>query len=111
MADDDEVLDLLRKIHGLLELLAEDKVAQRDAKQRTALREIVGSSQAKKDATFLMDGSRTQADIRREISINQGYLSTMVGSLQKANLLLGDPKKPRIAISIPSSFFDNADRN
>jgi hypothetical protein len=39
-----EILETLRKIYGLLELLAEDKIAQRDAKQRAALREIVGTS-------------------------------------------------------------------
>ena len=42
-----ELLETVRKIYGLLELLAEEKIAQRDAKQRLALSEIVGASPAK----------------------------------------------------------------
>jgi hypothetical protein len=103
---------MVRKIHGLLELLAEDKIAQRDAKQRATLLEIVGSSVPKQKSVLLMDGTRTQAEIRRETSVNQGHLSTMVGKLSKFNLLAGDPKKPRLAISIPSKFFeDEAEAN
>jgi hypothetical protein len=36
----DELTELARKIYGLLELLAEEKIAQRDAKQRAILRQI-----------------------------------------------------------------------
>lgn len=107
---DSESLDLLRKIHGLLELLAEDKIAERDAKQRLALRQLAGASLPKKKSILLMDGTRTQAEIRSVTSINQGHLSTLVGALSKANLLTGDPKKPNLAISVPSNFFeDHAD--
>ena len=107
MGDDStELLETVRKIYGLLELLAEDKIAQRDGKQRRALLEIVGTSATKQKSVFLMDGTRTQAEIRRTTSVNQGDLSTMVGKLQKANLLTGDTKNPNISISIPSSFFE-----
>ncbi len=102
-----ELLDIVRKIHGLLELLAEDKIAQRDAKQRAALREIVGSSVPKQRSIFLMDGTRTQAEIQRLTTVNQGHLSTMVGRLNKAKLLVEDQKNPILAISIPSNFFDS----
>ena len=69
MSDDSELLETVRKICGLLELLAEDKIAQRDAKQRTALLEIVGASATKQKSVFLMDGSpnaggNTQGDLR-----------------------------------------------
>jgi hypothetical protein len=104
--DATELLDTVRKIHSLLELLAEEKIAQRDAKQRAALREIVGASLAKQRSVFLMDGSRTQAEIHRATSVNQGHLSTMVSKLHKAKLLAGDPKKPKLAISIPPTFFE-----
>lgn len=104
---DAEILCTLNKIHGLLELLAEDKIAQRDAKQRTALLEIVGTSATKQKSIFLMDGTRTQAEIRAETSVNQGHLSTMVGRLHQAKLLAGDTKKPKLTISIPSSFFES----
>ena len=107
-----QTLELLRKIHGLLELLAEDKIAQRDAKQRALLLEIAGTSIAKQKSILLMDGSRTQAEIHRATSFNQGHLSTLVKTLQKSNLLAGDPKKPTLAIAIPPSFFEtNADSN
>lgn len=107
-----ETLELLRKIHGLLELLAEDKIAQRDAKQRATLLEIAGASIPKQKSILLMDGSITQVEIHRETSFNQGSLSTLVKTLQNAGLLAGDPKKPTLAIKIPSNFFEtnaNAD--
>jgi hypothetical protein len=89
-----------------LELLAEDKIAERDAKQRNALREIVGASVSKQKSVFLMDGTRTQAEIQRAASVNQGNLSIMVGKLHKAKLLADDTKKPKLAISIPPNFFE-----
>ena len=101
-----ELLETVRKIYGLLELLAEDKIAQRDAKQRAALVGIVGQSATKQKSIFLMDGTRTQAEIRKATSVNQGHLSTMVGRLQKSSLLVGDVKKPKLAISIPQDFFE-----
>jgi len=108
MSDDSiELLETVRKIYGLLELLAEDKIAQRDAKQRAALLEIVGKSAPKQKSVFLMDGSRMQAEIRKSTSVNQGHLSTMVGKLHKAKLLDGDTKKPKLAISIPQNFFES----
>jgi hypothetical protein len=104
--DSTELLETVRKIHGLLELLAEDKIAQRDAKQRATLREIVGASTAKRKSIFLMDGTHTQKQIRTKVSINQGNFSTMVGQMHKAKLLVGDTKMPKLAISIPSNFFE-----
>lgn len=102
-----EVLETLRKIYGLLELLAEDKIAQRDVKQRATLLDVAGKSAPKQKSILLMDGTRSQTDIHSETSMNKGHLSTLVGQLQKANLLDGDTKKPKLAISIPSNFFEN----
>lgn len=102
-----ELLQTVRKIHDLLELLAEDKIAQRDAKQRAELREIVGSGVIKQNSVLLMDGTRSQSEIVRETSGNQGNLSTLVGRLHKAKLLADDTKKPKLVISIPSSFFES----
>ena len=108
MSDDSaELLEIARKMYGLLELLAEDKIAQRDAKQRTALLEIVGTSATMQKSVFLMDGTRTQKQIRTETGAHQGNLSTMVGKLYKAKLLVGDTKTPNLAISIPSNFFES----
>lgn len=102
-----ELLETVRKIHGLLELLAEDKIAQRDAKQRTALLEIVGTSAKKQKSVFLMDGTRTQKEIHTETLVNRGHLSTMVGELYDAKLITGDKKTPKLAISIPLNFFES----
>ncbi len=102
----DEVLETLRKIFGLLELIAEDKIAQRDAKPRSALLEIVGKSETKQKSVFLMDGTRTQAELHRQTSVHKGDLSTLVGKLHKAKLLADDTKKPQLTISIPQNFFE-----
>ena len=107
MGEESELLAIARKICGLLELLAEDKIAERDAKQRLALRQIVGASPTKQKSIFLMDGTRAQAEIVRATKVNHGHLSTMVGKLHKAKLLIGDTKRPALAISIPQSFFDD----
>lgn len=106
----DDSIELLRKIHGLLELLAEEKIAQRDAKQRASLREIVGASSKMQESILLMDGVQTQAQIRAKTGAHQGNLSTLVGKLHKARLLAGDTKTPKLVISIPSSFFEDHGR-
>ena len=100
------LLSEIRQMRKLLELLAEPVIAQRDAKLRGALRDIVGSSAKKQQAVMLMDGSRTQAQIVAQTSVNQGHLSTMVGQFESAGLLLDGKKQPKLAISIPSHFFD-----
>ena len=102
----EELTELVRKIHGLLELLAEEKVAQRDAKQRESLRQLVGTSPTKQKSIFLMDGSHTQAQIWKTTGVNRGHLSTMVGKMHKAKLLAGDTKLPKLVISIPTHFFE-----
>jgi DNA-binding MarR family transcriptional regulator len=102
----DELTELVRKIYGLLELLAEEKIAQRDAKQRATLRQIIGTSPTKQQSVFLMDGAHTQKQIRTETSVNQGNLSTIVSKMHKANLLAGDTATPKLAISIPPNFFE-----
>jgi hypothetical protein len=103
----DELTELVRKIHGLLELLAEDKIAERDAKQRATLRRIVGTSEKKQKSVLLMNGTLTQKEIRGKTGVNQGHLSTMVGTLQKAKLLEGHTITPKLVISIPANFFEN----
>jgi hypothetical protein len=102
-----EMLKEIKRISSFVELLAEEKIAQRDAKQRTALLEIVGTSAAMQKSVLLMNGSRTQKQIRTETGAHQGNLSTMVGKLHKAKLLLGDTRTPHLAISIPPNFFES----
>ena len=102
----DNILAELRQMRTLLELMAEPAIAQRDAKLRDALREIVGSGVKKQQAVMLMDGSRTQAQIVAQTSVHQGNLSTMVGELETAGLLSDGRKQPRLIITVPSNFFD-----
>jgi hypothetical protein len=102
-----EILSAVREIRDLIRLLAEPAIAARDEKLRGALRQIVGNSLPKAKAVLLMDGNRTQSTIDSETAINQGHLSTLVKQLNNGKLLLGDGKKPKLAISIPASFFES----
>jgi hypothetical protein len=101
------LLEEVRQMRKLLELLAEPAIAQRDAKLRDELRRLVGSSRTKQQAVLLMDGSRTQAQIIAQTSVNQGHLSTMVGKLEVAGLLVGGKKQPKLSIAIPVTLFDD----
>jgi hypothetical protein len=104
--NDEQLVEEVRQIRKLLELLAEPAIAQRDARLRGELRKIVGSSSKKQQSAFLMDGSMTQKQIVAKTAVNQGDLSVMVGKLESVGLLLDGKKLPRLAISIPSTFFD-----
>jgi hypothetical protein len=100
------MLEELRKIRKLLEVMAEPDIAQRDAKLRDSLRQIVGSSAKKQQSVMLMDGSRTQAQIVIQTSVDQSDLSKMLGRLEGGGLLVDGRKQPKLSISIPSNFFD-----
>lgn len=102
-----ELLSVVRDIRALLELLAEPAIAQRDAKFRLELRRLVGGSEPKRQSVLLMDGTRRQKAILAETSIRAGHLSALVSQLSQAKLLTGDPKLPKLAISVPRSFFDS----
>lgn len=102
----EHLISEVRRIRDLLELLAEPAVAQRDAKLRDELRRIVGASKRKQDSVLRMDGSQNQAGIASETKIHKGELSVMVGKLEQAGLLADGKKLPRLAISIPTDFFD-----
>jgi hypothetical protein len=106
MTDDASILNELRQMRKLLEVMAEPAIAQRDAKLRDALREVVGSSAKKQQAVMRMDGSRNQAQIVAQTSVDQGDLSKMLGKLEGGGLLADGRKQPKLSISIPSNFFD-----
>lgn len=103
---DQALLEEVREIRQLLELLAEPAIAQRDIKLRDELRTIVGSSAKKQQSVFLMDGSRTQKQIIAQTLLDQGDLSKMVGKLESGGLLTEVKKHPKLSISIPPNFFD-----
>lgn len=100
-----ELLAAIREIRDCVRLLAEPAIAQRDEKLRNELKRIVGKSVPKSKAVFAMDGTRSQRAIHQQTGINEGNLSTLVKQLGAAKLLSGDSKQPKLAISIPSDFF------
>ena len=106
MNEQSELLSAICEIRDLVRLMAEPAIAERDRKLRAELKRIVGKSATNSKSVLLMDGSRTQTDIHCETNINQGNLSTLVKKLAENKLLAGDGKKPKLAISIPSDFFE-----
>jgi hypothetical protein len=109
MSETTELLSAVHEIRDLVRLMAEPQIAARDQKLRDELVRIVGKSEPKAKAVFLMDGSHTQAVIHAQTKFNQGHLSTLVKQLGASKLLTGpDPKQPKLAISIPADFFEKA---
>lgn len=104
--NDEETLKALWEIRDLLRLIAEPQIAARDQKRRDKLLAVVGRSVPKAKSVSLMNGTFSQADIRKQAGMNQGHLSTMVKELAQNGLLTGDIKQPNLAISIPPNFFD-----
>jgi hypothetical protein len=101
-----EILSTLREIRDLIQLMAEPAIAARDNTFRDELRKLVGNSKPKAKAALLMNGSRAQADIHRESGMQRGNLSTLVKQMAERKLLSGDVKKPKLAITIPTNFFE-----
>ena len=105
-----QILQALNEMRELLRIIAEPAIAERDKKLRAELRAIAGSATNRKTkAVLLMDGSRNQKKIVDKCGINQGDLSVLVKKLNAANLLEGDGKQPRLAISIPKDFFEKTE--
>jgi hypothetical protein len=103
---DKEILTAICEIRELVRLIAEPQIAARDKKLRDELIRIVGSGAAKRNAVLAMDGTRTQSAIAKETGIQQSNLSPLVKQLNQSKLLTGDPKTPKLAITIQSNFFD-----
>lgn len=101
-----ELLHAVQEIRKLLELLAEPAIAQRDAKLRSKLRELVGSSETKRKSVLKMDGTRTQTEIHAETGAHKGNLSTLVKALVVAKLVVINKNCPKLEIAIPSNFFE-----
>src|ERR1041384_3194894 len=74
-----EILEAVNEMRGLLRLMADPAIAERDKKLRATLREIAGSATGKKaKAVLLMDGTRNQKKIVDECGITTGNMSTLV---------------------------------
>jgi CRP-like cAMP-binding protein len=108
MMDDNsaKLLDAITEIRDLLRLIAEPQIAARDTKLRDELRRIVGRSMPKQKSIFLMDGTRTQADIAKQSGIGSGHMSELVKELRRVELVSCEVKTPALTISIPTNFFD-----
>ena len=106
--DTQAVSEAILEMRELLRLLAEPAIAERDKKRREEIRKIVGSSSPKAKSIHLMDGTRNQLAIHKETGVNQGHLSTLVKKLFEAGLLVGDAKQPKLALVLPSNFFEKA---
>lgn len=104
-------IELLTEIRDLLEVVAEPALAKRDAKLRSALRDIVGSSDRRASAVLLMDGSRTQAAIAKEAGLDQGNISRLAKALADAKLIAVEGKQPKLLLKISARFFEETSTN
>jgi DNA-binding transcriptional ArsR family regulator len=104
MSDDTEIF---REIRDLLRLIAEPALAKRDERLRASLQELVGKSKQKAEVVVLMDGTRSQGDIRKVAGIDQGNLSRLVKALREAELIGPDEKRPKLVFPAPSNLIDN----
>src|SRR5229473_1145021 len=95
-------------MRDLLRVVAEPALAKRDETLRASLFEIVGRSKPRAKAVLLMDGSRSQAAIRKESGIDQGELSRLTKALRAKALVAADEKQPKLVVSIPPNFFENS---
>src|SRR5438128_4098246 len=105
----DEQTELLREMRDLLRVIAEPALAERDKKLRALLLEVVGKSKQKSEVVLLMNGSRSQADLRKESGMDGGNLSRLVMALRAKQLIKADEKHPELVLSIPPNFFENSE--
>lgn len=101
-------LEVVCEIRDLIRLIAEPQIAARDQKYREELIRLVGKSDQKAKAVFLMDGNHTQFQIHAATKVHRGNLSTLIKELMKVGLVTGDSKQPKLTILIPSDFFEKA---
>ena len=104
-----EQTELLREMRDLLLVIAEPALAKRDEKFRQALYDLVGKSKPRAKAVHLMDGTRTQSEIKKQTGMDHGNLSRFVKALRAGGLIGKDEKQnPKLVITIPPNFFDGA---
>lgn len=88
-------------------MLAEPALAKRDERLRSTLQQVVGKSRQKAEAVLLMDGARSQSDIRRLCGIDDGNLSRLVKALREADLIGPDDKNPKLVFPAPADLRGN----
>ncbi len=99
-------VELLTEIRDLLLLVAEPAIAKRDQKLRDALRKVAGKGAKNARAILLMNGTRSQSAIAKEVQIDPGQLSRLVKALAGQFLIASDEKHPKLAVMVPANFFD-----
>lgn len=102
--------EILREIRDLLRIIAEPALARRDERLRASLQQIIGKGKQKAKAVILMDGTRSQAAIRKDCGIDFGDLSRLVNALREAELIGLEDKNPRLVFSVPSNLPDTIDK-
>ena len=103
--------EILREIRDLLRLIAEPALAKRDERFRTSLQQVIGKSKQKAEAVVLMDGTRSQAAIRKDCGIDHGNLSRLVKALREADLIGPDDKHPKLVFPVPSNLTDSVGKD
>jgi hypothetical protein len=109
VGDVDEQTELLREMRDLLRIIAEPSLAERDKRVRKELREVVGRSKQKADAVLLMNGKRSQSELRNAAGMDSGNLSRLVGALRGKGLIKPDERHPELVISVPPNFWDDSE--
>jgi len=102
-----ENTELLKEIRDLLRLIAEPALAKRDERLRASLQQVIGKSKQKADAVVLMDGSRSQAEVRKACGMDDGNLSRLVKALRSAELVGPDDKHLKLVFPVPSNLLDS----
>jgi hypothetical protein len=98
--------ELLVEIRDLLQVLAEPLLEKRHKKFRDGIRAVVGKKKSAKVAVLMMDGTRTQAAIAKESSMDASQLNRLVKELEKGAFCLMEGKHPKLATKLPADFFD-----
>jgi DNA-binding MarR family transcriptional regulator len=100
-------LEVLGEIRDLLMLMAEPQLAERDKLRREQLRRIAGKSEKNIKAVLLMDGTKNQSAIAKEVPVDIGQLSKLVKALNEAKLLKPS-QNPAVVIPVSESVFKEA---
>ncbi len=103
---DDSLLTATAEIIRLLRVIAEPSLAIEDKEPRAAIRKLVGRSSSKAQAVMLMDGSRTQSEIRQAVKIDSSDLSKLVKALRAEKLTSGE-ERPKLTLYVPPKLFDS----
>ena len=99
--------ELLTEIRDLLQVLAEPMLAKRDEKWRDTIRAAAGKGKKSGAAIMLMDGSRTQSAIAKQVGIDPAQLNRLIKALEGAGALaMTAAKHPKLTVKLPPNFFE-----